>query len=83
MKSSTRAEDIRLGAVATLAWMDGVLDWYLLGVAAGLGVATGIAVVALVPLVGYLEAVAAPFLGRRLERRAGSRHAGLRVLAKE
>jgi hypothetical protein len=130
--------------------MDGVLDWYLLGVAAFLGVAAGIAVVwlargrllrplaaaavlafvatgvliallavawaavalagggivaaasvrklaaealpaaalgaavvALVPLVGYLEAVAAPFLGRRLERRAGSRHAGLRVLAKE
>ncbi|MGI8605762.1 MAG: hypothetical protein ACR2L0_01190 [Gaiellaceae bacterium] len=130
--------------------MDGLLDWYLLGVAVGLGVAAGIAlvwlargrvlrplaaaallvfvvggvliavlavawaavalaggaavaaasvrklaaqalpaaalgaaVVALVPLAGYLEAVAAPFLGRRLGRRAGSRYAGLRVLAKE
>ena len=130
--------------------MDGVLDWYLLGVAAGHGVAAGIAVVwlarggllrpvaaaallafvaagvliallavvwaavalaggaavaaasvrklaaealpaaalgaalvAVVPLLGYLEAVAAPFLGRRLGRRAGSRHAGLRVLAKD
>jgi hypothetical protein len=130
--------------------MDGVLDWYLLGVAAGLGVAVGIAavwlargallrpvaaaallaflsagvviallavvwaavalvggaaiaaasvrklaaealpaaalgaaLVALVPLLGYVEAVAAPFLGRRLDRRAGSRYAGLRVLAKD
>jgi hypothetical protein len=130
--------------------MDGVLDWYLLGVGAGFGVAAGIAgvwfargallrpvaaaallvflaagvviallavvwaavalaggaaiaaasvrklaaealpaaalgaaLVALVPLLGYLEAVAAPFLGRRLGRRAGSRHAGLRVLAKD
>jgi hypothetical protein len=41
------------------------------------------ALVALVPLVGYLEAIAAPFLGQRLGRRAGSRHAGLRVLAKD
>ena len=45
--------------------------------------ALGAALVALVPLLGYVEAVAAPFLGRRLGRRAGSRYAGLRVLAKE
>jgi hypothetical protein len=54
-----------------------------LGVEALPAAALGAALVALVPLVGYLEAVAAPFLGRRLGRRAGSRYAGLRVLAKE
>lgn len=123
--------------------MDGLLDWYLLGGALGLGVAGGagaagrgggralgvvayagalllavlaggwvwlgpvvglalglvffrrlareavlaavlaLAVLALVPAVGYLEAAAAPLLGRRLGRRAGSRYAGLRVLAKD
>jgi hypothetical protein len=128
--------------------MDGVVDWYLLGVVIGLGVAAGVgallarrstvlgalalvlaaaaavavalaalplwalaavgaslllAVVALrrlspaalpfaflflaalaaVPLVGYLEAVAAPLLGERISRRAGARYAGLRVLAKD
>ena len=127
--------------------MDGLLDWYLLGVALGLGVAAGIpglrgdrgravalvvilvaavaagviaalavpwaalaalvgvaigvfafrhlspasvpaaaltaAVLALVPGLGYLEAVAAPLLGERLRRRAGARYAGLRVLAKD
>ena len=45
--------------------------------------ALGAALVALVPLAGYLEAVAAPFVGRRLGRRADSRYAGLRVLAKD
>ena len=43
----------------------------------------GAALVALVPLLGYLEVVAAPVLGQRLGRRADSRYAGLRVLAKD
>ena len=126
--------------------MDGFLDWYLLGVLLGLGVAAGIigregrrpflgvislallatAIVialvglawwglaafagagavsgyalrrlsaaarllgslvatglALLPVVGYALAVAAPLAGIRLGRRAESRYAGLRVLAKD
>ncbi len=130
--------------------MDGLLDWYLVGVAAGLGVTAGAgalwalrggsgralgaaaaalalavgvvigvlaafwafvalagaaglalvslrglsaaslpaavlgsAVVAAVPALGYLEGLAAPLLGRKLARRAGSRYAGLRILAKD
>lgn len=38
---------------------------------------------ALVPLVGYLEAVVLPALGLRARRRAGDRYAGLRVLARD
>lgn len=127
--------------------MDGLLDWYLLGVVVGLWVAAGVVVertrrprafdliaglaavvvggtialyalpwwallvavlafalvaaslalsiearpaaflvaaaLAFVPAVGYLEALAAPFVGKRLSRRAGQRYAGLRVLAKD
>lgn len=130
--------------------MDGLLDWYLLGVATGLGVAAGVATVwlagrgplrplaaltlaaavalvvvigvlavgwalvgggaglalaaasarrlaaaalpaaalaaaalAAVPLAGFAEAVLAPVLGARLGRRAETRYAGLRVLAKD
>ena len=127
--------------------MDGLLDWYWLGVALGLGVAAGIpglgrrgdrvvpyaaiagvavavgliaalavgwavvatlvgvaigvfflrhltreavpvatlaaALLAFVPGLGYVEALAAPFLGRRLGQRAGERYAGLRILARD
>jgi hypothetical protein len=126
--------------------VDGLLDWYWLGVLLGLGVADGVAgrevrrpvlgtvslalfaaaiVIALValawwallafvgaalaswfalrrlspaartlatlatallaflPAIGYALAVAAPIAGVRLGRRAGSRYAGLRVLAKD
>lgn len=130
--------------------MDGALDWYLLGVATGLGVAAGVAVawlarrgplpalggallagavaavvaiailavgwaivggaaglglalagvrrlaaqalpaaalaaaaLAIVPVLGFAEAVLAPVLGARLGRRAETRHAGLRILAKD
>jgi hypothetical protein len=38
---------------------------------------------AYVPLFGYLETLIAPLAGRRLARRADSRYAGLRVLAKD
>lgn len=123
--------------------MDGVLDWYFLGIALGLGVAAGVgwfggvaerglaaialaagfaagllasswgaagaavglglallffrtlareavlaaflvlAALAFLPVLGYLEALAAPLVGRRLSRRAGDRYAGLRILAKD
>jgi hypothetical protein len=45
--------------------------------------AVAVAALALVPGVGYLEAVALPALGARLRRRAGQRYAGLRVLARD
>jgi hypothetical protein len=38
---------------------------------------------AVVPALGYLLAVLAPLAGVRLGRRAGSRYAGLRILAKD
>jgi hypothetical protein len=47
--------------------------------------AAGVAVAALglVPGVGYLEALALPLLSLRLRGRAGSRYAGLRILARD
>lgn len=127
--------------------MDGALDWYVLGVLLGLGIAAGAALVgalrspawvllavvagaaalvlaftllpwwtiaafaaallvgfvflrrlspeavpaavlvavvlAAIPLLGYLAVVAVPVAGTRLNRRAESRHAGLRILAKD
>lgn len=127
--------------------MDGIVDWYLLGVVVGLGVTDGAAaagarhrlvygllalaavggavlvtalalpwwalapfaavalvawlalrrlsldalpaavlgsvLLAVVPAVGYLLAVATPVAGARLGRRAASRYAGLRVLARD
>lgn len=38
---------------------------------------------ALIPVVGYLEAIAVPALGARLRRRAPDRYAGLRSLARD
>ncbi|HEY7397155.1 MAG TPA: hypothetical protein VH538_02545 [Gaiellaceae bacterium] len=47
------------------------------------GAALGVAVLAFVPVVGYLEAVAVLVLGTRLRRRAPDTHAGLRTLARD
>ena len=41
------------------------------------------AALALIPVVGYLEALALPLVGLRLRRRAPDRHAGLRTLARD
>lgn len=41
-----------------------------------------LAALALVPAVGYLEAVVVPLLGLRIRRRSAERYAGLRTLAK-
>ena len=46
------------------------------------GGSVALAALALIPGVGYLEAVAAPALAARLRRRAGERYAGLRSLAR-
>jgi hypothetical protein len=54
------------------------------GTAAIVGLAgVGVAALAFVPVVGYLEAVVIPLLAVRLRRREGGRHAGLRILAKD
>ena len=42
-----------------------------------------VAALALIPGVGYLEALALPALGARLRRRGGERYAGLRILARD
>jgi len=46
-------------------------------------VAAGLAGLAFVPIAGYLEAVALPFLAVRLRRTQAERYAGLRTLAKD
>jgi hypothetical protein len=48
---------------------------------AGAGLA--FAALAFVPVLGYLEAFAAPLLGLRLRRKGGTRYAGLRILARD
>jgi hypothetical protein len=48
-----------------------------------LGGALVLAALALVPVVGYLEAVAALVVAVRLRRRSPDRHAGLRTLARD
>lgn len=42
-----------------------------------------LAALALVPLLGYVEAVVVPALAGRLRRRAGRTYAGLRILARD
>jgi hypothetical protein len=47
------------------------------------GVAAGLAALAFIPGVGYLEAVALPVLAARLRRTQADRYAGLRSLARD
>jgi hypothetical protein len=42
-----------------------------------------LAALSFVPVLGYLVALALPVLGLRVRRRAGERHAGLRILARD
>ena len=42
-----------------------------------------LALLAFIPLVGFVEAAALPILAARLRRREPSRHAGLRILARD
>jgi hypothetical protein len=49
----------------------------------GAGAAVGLAALALVPFLGYLEAVVVPALAGRLRRRSGRTYAGLRILARD
>jgi hypothetical protein len=52
------------------------------GTLIGLG-GIGVAALALIPFVGYAEAVALPALATRLRQRAPERYAGLRSLARD
>ena len=61
----------------------GVFSFRRLARAAVPAAALAVAVLALVPALGYLEALLAPLLGERLRRRTAGRYAGLRILAKD
>lgn len=75
-----------LGAAGSLEVVRGALARGGARLATGLlvaGAAVVVALLALIPLVGYLELVAVPALGVRLRRRSGKRYAGLRILARD
>jgi hypothetical protein len=84
------------GIVAAYVWLDwwaalpiiggaliGIFSFRRLSEAAAPAASLFSLALAYVPLVGYLETLAAPVAGRRLAQRAASRYAGLRVLAKD
>jgi hypothetical protein len=75
-----------LGAVGAAPVVRGTLSRG--GTRLGTAVIVAVAALALgglsfVPVLGYLVALAVPALGARLRRRAGERHAGLRILARD
>jgi hypothetical protein len=75
-----------LGAAGSAQLVRGALGRGGTRVATGFLVLIGAAVVALLALVpglGYVEAIAVPALGMRSRRRAGKRYAGLRTLARD
>ena len=75
-----------LGALGAAGLVRGTLrrGGTRVGTAVIVGLAgVGVAALAFIPVVGYLEAVAIPVLALRLRRREGDRHAGLRILARD
>lgn len=75
-----------LGAVGATPTVRGALARG--GTRAGTALLVGAAALVLaalsfVPVLGYLLALALPVLGLRARRRAGERHAGLRILARD
>jgi hypothetical protein len=75
-----------LGAFGSAQLVRGALGRGGTRVATGIFVVFGavlVALLAFVPLLGYVEAIAAAGLGIRLRRRAGKRYAGLRTLARD
>ena len=84
------------GIIAAYVWLDwwaalaviggaliGIVSFRRLSEAAAPAASLFSLALAYVPLLGYLETLAAPIAGRRLAQRAASRYAGLRVLAKD
>ena len=75
-----------LGAFGTAQLVRGALTRGGTRLATGFFVVLGavfVALLALVPVLGYVEAIAVPALGMRMRRRAGKRYAGLRTLARD
>lgn len=75
-----------LGALVAAGLVAGTLrrGGTRLGTALLVGLASvGVAALALIPFVGYLEAVALPLLAGRARRRQPERYAGLRSLARD
>jgi hypothetical protein len=75
-----------LGAFGSAQLVSGALSRGGTRLATGFFMVLGavfVALLALVPVVGYVEAIAAGALGLRLRRRAGKRYAGLRTLARD
>ena len=75
-----------LGAFGSAQLVRGALGRGGTRVATGFFVVLGavlVALLALVPIVGYVEAIAVGALGIRVRRRAGKRYAGLRTLARD
>ena len=75
-----------LGAVGATPTVHGALARG--GTRAGTALLVGVAALVLaalsfIPVLGYLLALALPVLGFRARRRAGERHAGLRILARD
>ena len=75
-----------LGAVGASPTVRGALARG--GTRAGTALLVGVAALVLaglsfVPVLGYVIALALPVLGLRVRRRAGERHAGLRILARD
>jgi hypothetical protein len=84
------------GVLAAFVWLEwwavlpilagaivGVFSFRKLSEAAVPAAALFALALAYVPVLGYLETLAAPVAGRRLAQRASGRYAGLRVLAKD
>ncbi len=75
-----------LGAAGALQIVGGALRRGGTRLAVGLLVVIGavaVAALALVPGLGYVQAVVVPALGLRARRRTGKRYAGLRTLARD
>jgi hypothetical protein len=75
-----------LGAFGAAQLVSGALNRGGTRLATGFFVVVGavfVALLALIPVVGYIEAIAVPALGLRVRRRAGKRYAGLRTLARD
>jgi hypothetical protein len=75
-----------IGAVGTQRLLSGTLRrGGTRGAAAAILVGSGVlvAILAFVPLLGFLEAVVIPALAVRIRRREPSRYAGLRMLARD
>ena len=75
-----------LGAFGSAQLVSGALSRGGTRLATGFFVVLGavfVALLAFVPVLGYVEAIAAAVLAVRLRRRAGKRYAGLRTLARD